>query len=87
HILNPKQQTAIDLLAAGRNDRQVAESVGVRRETVCAWRHDPAFAAELENARRELWSPYVERLLSLIPRAFEVIEWQAHAEQDLKFAF
>lgn len=68
HILTPNQRTAIELLASGKNDREVAERIRVRRETVCQWRHDPDFAAELEVYRRELWSPYTERLQSLIPR-------------------
>jgi len=85
--LNNKQTTAIELLASGKNDREVAEAIGVRRETVCQWRHDPDFAAELEDYRRQLWSPVVERLQSLVPRAVEVIEWQVHAEKDLKLAF
>src|SRR5579872_1518316 len=87
HTFTAKQQTALDLLVAGRNDREVAEQIGARRETVRCWRHDPDFAAELESRRSRLWAPYVERLHSLIPRALEVIEWQALAESDLKLAF
>lgn len=85
--LTPNQRTAAELLASGRNDREVAEAIGVRRATVCQWRHEPEFAAELESNRQSLWSPYVDRLQSLLPRAVEVIEWQALTEKDLKLAF
>src|SRR5688500_13203893 len=50
--LSVAQLNAVDLLVTGTGDREVAEAVGVTRQTVCGWRnHDPAFVAAL-NARR-----------------------------------
>ena len=36
--LTPKQQTAIDLLLAGKNDRETAEALAVHRTTISRWR-------------------------------------------------
>ena len=53
--LSIEQLNAIDLLATGKSDREVAEVVGVSRQTVCAWRlYDPYFRAELNKRRNEL---------------------------------
>jgi hypothetical protein len=87
HISNPRHSQAIDLLLTGMNDREVAAAVNVRRQTVCEWRHDPAFQAQLDSRRRELWAPYIERLQSLLPRAVESIERQMLGSRDLKLAF
>ncbi len=36
--LSIEQQNAIDMLVLGKSDREVAEAVGVSRQTVCGWR-------------------------------------------------
>ena len=53
--LTPEQLNAIDLLILGKTDREVAEAVGVRRETVTKWHKNPFFIAELNVKREELW--------------------------------
>ena len=54
--LSLKQKTAIDLLLQGLSDREVAEKIGARRETVNVWRnHNESFIAELEKARKEMF--------------------------------
>jgi len=53
----PRQQQAIDLLALGRTDAEVAEQVGARRITVAEWRlYDPVFVAALNRKREEVQS-------------------------------
>jgi len=55
--LRPRQQQAIDLLALGRTDAEVAEQVGVTRITVAEWRlYDPVFVAALNRKREEVRS-------------------------------
>jgi len=44
--LTPEQLNAIDLLILGKTDREVAEIVGVRRETITKWHKNPFFSAE-----------------------------------------
>lgn len=61
--LSFKQKMAIDLLLQGLSDREVADKIGVRRETVNVWRnHNPAFQSELERARRELFGDKTEEV-------------------------
>jgi hypothetical protein len=70
-----EQLNAIDLLVTGKIDRDVAEAVGVSRQTVCGWRlHDPYFRAELNKRRKEVWGASVDKLRSLLPKALEVLE-------------
>ena len=83
---NPRKEQAVNLLLLGMNDRQVAEAIGVRRATVCEWRHEPEFQSQLQSRQRELWEPYIGRLRSLLPRAIHTIEWQLHSSCDLKLA-
>ena len=73
--LSIEQLNAIDLLLTGKIDRDVAEAVGVSRQTVCGWRlHDPYFRAELNKRRKEVWGASVDKLRSLLPKALEVLE-------------
>src|ERR671923_1246329 len=84
--LSVEQENAIDLLLFGKPDREVAEAVGVARETVWHWRNEhPVFIAELNHRRRELWAEGHERLRGLVGKAVEVIE-QAVCAGDLKAA-
>jgi Homeodomain-like domain len=73
--LSLEQLNAIDLLVTGKSDREVAEVVGVSRQTVCGWRlYDPSFQAELNRRRKEVWGAAADRLRSLLPKALEVLE-------------
>jgi hypothetical protein len=84
--LTPEQESAIDLLILGKPDREVAEAVGVTRETVWHWRHDHlVFIAELNRRRKALWAEALERLRVLVGKAVDVIE-QAVGDGDLKAA-
>jgi hypothetical protein len=50
----------------GKPAREVAEAVGVTRETSWHWPHEhPVFAATLERRRAEIWRQPQERLRSL----------------------
>lgn len=79
--LNVKQKNAIDLLLQGQNDREVAEAVGVSRQTVTEWRNGNAvFAAELNRRRQEVWGGQQERLRGLVAKAVDVLEEQLDNE-------
>ena len=71
--LTPEQLNAIDLLILGKTDREVAEIVGVRRETVTKWHKNPFFSAELSIRREELWVDAKLRLKSLAHEAVNVL--------------
>jgi hypothetical protein len=72
--LTVAQENAIDLLIQGHNDRQVAEAINVRRQTVCDWRnHNPNFRAELSRRRRDLRSSQAARLGHIATTAIDVL--------------
>jgi hypothetical protein len=71
--LTPEQLNAIDLLILGKTDREVAEAVGVRRETVTKWHKNPFFSSELSIRREELWVDAKLRLKSLVHEAVTVL--------------
>jgi len=71
--LTPEQLNAIDMLILGKTDREVAEIVGVRRETVTKWHKNPFFSAELSIRREELWVDAKLRLKSLVHDAVNVL--------------
>ncbi|MDP7281286.1 MAG: phBC6A51 family helix-turn-helix protein [Candidatus Poribacteria bacterium] len=72
--LSIQQKNAIDLLLTGKNDRQVAEFVGVERVTVNNWRNrKPEFIDELNRRRYELFESEMNRLRSLIASSVEAL--------------
>lgn len=74
--LSQKQLTAIDMILTGLNDREVAESIGVGRNTVNKWKnHDEDFQAELNERRRELNEATQNRIRSLTRKALDAIEY------------
>jgi len=82
--LNVKQENAIDLLLQGQSDREVAEAVGVSRQTVTEWRNGNAvFGAELNRRRQEVWGGQQERLRGLVAKAVDVLEEQLEDEQGM----
>jgi len=83
--LTPEQLNAIDLLILGKTDREVAEIVGVRRETITKWHKNPFFSAELNVKREELWIDAKLRLKSLVHEAVNVLT-SGLASKDEKVA-
>lgn len=73
--LSIEQLNAIDLLVLGKCDREVAEAVGVARQTVTSWRlYNPYFQAELNRRRKEVWGAAVDKLRSLLLKALDTVE-------------
>ena len=72
--LSIEQQRAIDLLMTGASDREVAEELGMARETITRWRnYHPEFQAELNRRRRALWDHGLDRLRLLFPEAVDTL--------------
>jgi hypothetical protein len=68
------QLSAIDLLAAGKTDKETAELLGLSRTCITKWRlYDPAFQAALNRRRAEVWGVGIDRLRSLIPKALDAL--------------
>jgi Homeodomain-like domain len=73
--LTPQQAAAVDLLAVGRTITEVAEAVGVTRQTVSGWlNQDPVFEAAVNRRRQELWENVSDRLRALLPNALDVLK-------------
>jgi len=82
-----KQLNAIDLLVQGLSDREVAEKVGVARETVTRWRNENAeFRVALNQRRKEIWGNACEKLRALVTDAVNVLEREIKEEGNLKAA-
>src|SRR5262245_24535399 len=72
--LTMHQLNAIDLLAAGKTDKETAELLGLSRTCVTKWRlYDPVFQAALTRRRAEVWSAGIDRLRALIPKALDAL--------------
>lgn len=72
--LTDKQHLAIEHLVAGKTDGEVAELVGVTRQTVNNWRHhNVAFVAELDTQRANLRASSADRLNNLHRKALDVV--------------
>lgn len=86
--LSIEQQNAIDMLVLGKTDREVAEAVGVSRQTVCGWRlYHPQFQAGLNLRRQAIWGTAVDKLRSLVPKSLEILERELdQADEPAKIA-
>lgn len=83
--LSIEQERAVALLLTGQTDQEVADQVGVSRQTVCEWRNNhAAFIAELNLRRQELWGGQVERLRGLVAKAVDVLAEDVSCKNDVK---
>ena len=82
--LTPQQETAVDLIVAGKTDTQVAEAIGKTRSTVNIWRnHDPLFIATLNDRRQQIWGSQLNRLHTLAAEAVDALQDGLH-DTDIK---
>jgi len=73
--LSPKQILALPLVLEGNTDDQVAQAVGVKRQTVNEWRNrDPRFRAEVNRQQNELFRGTRERLERMTEKATRVLD-------------
>ena len=74
HGLTLAQQSAVDLLAAGKNDTETAATLNLSRVTVTRWRlYSPEFRAALTDRRAAVWGAAADRLRTLLPRALDTL--------------
>lgn len=72
--LTLQQQTAVELLAQGKTDKEVGETLNLPRTRVAKWRlYDPVFQAALNAYRTEIWAAALDRLRTLIPKALDTL--------------
>lgn len=80
--LTPEQLNAIDLLIFGKTDKEVAETIGVGRNTISKWYKNAFFTAELNARREELWKDSKNRLKSLVHEAVNVLSSGLQSSDD-----
>ena len=81
--LTAQQRSAIDLILAGANDRQVAEQVGVHRVTVTNWRlHDPDFQVALSTRLSSLWTGAANVIRTVLPEALDSLREQLRSHPN-----
>src|SRR5690242_19180783 len=74
HELTGQQQAAVELLAAGKTDKQTAEGLSLPAERVTKWRlYDPVFQAALNACRAGVWQTSIDRLRSMLPQALDTL--------------
>jgi hypothetical protein len=72
--LTPAQENAIELFLVGKGDTEVAQILGIARETAWSWRREhPILMAVLQRRRAEVWGTARERLRALMAKAVDNI--------------
>lgn len=81
--LSIEQLNAIDMLITGKSDAEVAQAVGVARQTVNTWRNkQPEFIAELNSRRKDVWQAQEQRLAVLVRQAVDVLEQAMSSDNE-----
>lgn len=80
--LTPEQLNAIDLLIFGKTDKEVAETLGIGRNTISKWYKNAFFIAELNLRREALWKDSKARLKSLVHEAVNVLTNGLHSSDE-----
>ena len=75
-MLRPRQKKCIELLITGNlTQADVARELKITEQTICNWKKDPEFCAELERLTRE-------KLRGMAPRAARVLGELLSSESD-----
>ena len=80
--LTPEQLNAIDLLILGKTDKEVAETIGIGRNTISKWYKNAFFTAELNVKREALWIDSKLRLRALASEAVNVLTNGLHSSDE-----
>ena len=81
--LTSKQQQAISLLLSCKNDTEVAEELGVARQTMNTWKNKNLdFAAELDRQQQELNQENRLQLSGLVGQSIRVLRQSLESENE-----
>lgn len=73
--LESKQSLALPLIVAGKSDQQVADEIGVSRQTVHNWRNkDSRFQEELEEVKESLRQAQLVTISKIADKAFKTVD-------------
>ena len=86
--LSYRQKRAATLLVAGFKTTHVATMVGVRRETIWAWKKQPRFAKRVEKLQADFLREVRRLVLPLMERAFKALDKMLNStnDRDIRFA-
>lgn len=74
YTLTDQQMRALDLVIVGTKIVDIANEIGVTRETVSRWINDnPIFIATLNEKRRELYQASQDRMLRMLDTAYDTL--------------
>ena len=72
--LTAAQEQAVFLIISGLNDQEVADKIGLTRQTINSWKNqDSTFIARLNLEREVTWSAHREKIRSIITKAVDVL--------------
>ena len=72
--LTAAQEQAVFLIISGLNDQEVADKIGLARQTINIWKNrDSVFIARLNLERQETWSAHREKLRSMVTKAVDTL--------------
>lgn len=75
-MLKPKQQKCIELIVTGEmTQAQIARELNITEQTICTWKKDKEFAAELAKANRTA-------INSLVPKTINKLRALLDAESE-----
>ena len=81
--LTAKQQQAISLLLSYKNDTEVAQELGVARQTVNTWKNkNQDFATELDRQQQELNQENQLQLSGLVGQSIQVLRQSLESENE-----
>ena len=73
--LQSKQELAVELIANGKTDVEVAKEIRVGRQTVNEWKnHDPEFKIDLEIRRRVIINRLRDKMNELVMTSMGIIQ-------------
>jgi len=73
--LNSNQHMAIDLILSGMSDREIAEELGLSRQSVNSWRNrNEQFRQALQDRRNALIEVHQGNLNSLVGKAIKILQ-------------
>jgi hypothetical protein len=81
--LKPSQQLALQLLAQGLTDSEVARQIGVHRHTVNRWKlYHPVFQTQLNQLRQSIWQEAADKLRALLNPALDILKDRLQSTND-----
>ena len=78
------RQRAFELIVAGKNDREVAEALGVSPHTIYALRRRPGFAARLAQFHSTSVDRAGDRFAAMLDDALDCLAWLVSPERRIE---